>query len=299
MTTFRPRRALFLLFVFALAGIAASASVALAQKAPPLAPKRLSSIGDSMTEAIDAELPFANHWASWANGYSSFWTRIFGLTNVNSHNQRIDSRFGRSGRRNYIEAKSGADSYDLAQQSAQAVSHQASYVTLLMGHNDVCQNNFAQIPTDAEFEANVRGAFETLRTGLPDGAVIYSQALVDIFKLYELGDELDALGLIACPVVWATTLINLFPCGTMLSPLNSDADRAFTRSRNIAFNDILASLVTEYETNDPDHHWRFTDVTFDYDFVASDVSGIDCFHPSASGQRTLSALTWADGPFGN
>jgi hypothetical protein len=29
----------------------------------------------------------------------------------------------------------------------------------------------------------------------------------------------------------------------------------------------------------------------------SDISSIDCFHPSSDGQRALSEGTWADGPF--
>ena len=65
-----------------------------------LPPCRLASIGDSIVEAIDAEVYGANHWASWANGYHGSWQWLFGLTNVNSHNQRITDEFGRWGRRN-------------------------------------------------------------------------------------------------------------------------------------------------------------------------------------------------------
>ena len=33
-------------------------------------------------------------------------------------------------------------------------------------------------------------------------------------------------------------------------------------------------------------------------FIESDVSDLDCFHPSAQGQKTLSKETWDIGPFG-
>ena len=169
-------------------GITALGSVAEAQtKDPRLAPNRLSSVGDSITEAINAEeynlfRPInPNHWASYANGYYGFWEWLLGRTNVNSHNQRITRNFGSRGRANYMEGVSGADSYDLEPQMTQSVNHHATYVPVLMGHNDVCQDGFSDIPTDAEFEANLRAGLERLRTGLPNGATIYVLAIVDIY----------------------------------------------------------------------------------------------------------------------
>lgn len=275
----------------------AATLVGLPAAAQQLTPNRLSSTGDSITEAIDSELPLANHWASWANGYSNFWTRLFGLADVKSHNQRVDFFIHPGGRANFMEAKSGADSYDFPGQALQSVGHQASYVTVFMGHNDVCQNDFADIPTDAEFEANIRTGLESLRTGLPVGATVYVVGIVDIYKLWELGDELTALGLLDCELLWSLTLLELFPCGTMLSPLNSEADRQFTRGRNIAFNQILANLVDEYRQADPEHVYAYTDSIFETEFVADDVSWIDCFHPSPLGQRKLAHKTWNVGPF--
>ncbi len=272
-------------------------------KDPQRVPKRLSTVGDSITEAINAEEfnPFIfitpNHWASWANGYRGFWEWLLGRTNVKSHNQRISSKFGSRRRKNFMEAVSGADSFDIAPQMAGSVSHSADYVTLFMGHNDVCQNSFADIPTDAEFEANVRAGFDQLVAGLPNGATVYTLGLVDIYKLWELGPQLSgALG-ISCELIWATTLLGIFPCGTMLNPLNSEADRQYTRSRNIAFNEILEDLVAEYDANDPHHYWQYTSMAFDTDFVPSEVSPFDCFHPSAAGQKRLSRESWQVGPF--
>jgi lysophospholipase L1-like esterase len=100
-------------------------------------------------------------------------------------------------------------------------------------------------------------------------------------------------------LIWATTLLEIYPCGTMLSPLNSEADRQYTRSRNIAFNEILEDLVAEYDANDSHHYWEYTDLAFETDFVPSEVSPFDCFHPSAQGQKRLSSESWAAGPFGN
>ena len=288
------------LLVTLVAGLLAAQT---AMAAPRLAPNRLSSIGDSISEAINAEWfnPFEivtrNHWASWVNGFHGFWEGLLGKTNVKSFNQRISSNFGNSGRANFMESLSGADSYDLVQQASQAVSHGASFVTMFMGHNDVCQSSFADIPTDGEFEANWRASLDILRTGLPAGATVDVAGLVDIYQLYQLGHEKQALGIVDCSTIWLATLFEIYPCSTMLSPLNSEADRQYTRSRNVAFNQILQNLVAEYGQNDPNHYYHYTDAPFEYDFAPSQVSNFDCFHPSATGQRDLSRLLWDNGPF--
>jgi hypothetical protein len=83
----------------------------------------------------------------------------------------------------------------------------------------------------------------------------------------------------------------------MLSPVLSNADRQFTRSINVAYNQVLQDLVAEFEATDSHHHYAYTDIIFDTPFIASEVSPIDCFHPSAQGQRRVSDLTWDTGPF--
>ena len=291
-------RTLFLAMVGLIFLSAITQAQDLGPRAPQLAPTRLSSTGDSITEAFDAELPLANHWASWANGYQDFWTWLFGLTDVNSHNRRIDRNFGQEDRTNFIEAVSGSDSFDFPGQAMQAVDHQASYVTVFMGHNDICQNEFADIPTFEEYAANMRAGFEILRDGLPAGATIYVIGLVDIYQLWEVAQDKKALGIIDCEVIWAFSLFDIFPCGTMLNPLIGDTGRGITRFFNFVYNFVLQELVSEMQRQDPNHHWYFTwdvfaqGVPFEYF-----VSDIDCFHPSAAGQEDLAETTWNAGPF--
>ena len=274
-----------------------------AAKDPQLVPNRLSSTGDSITEAVNAEefdpfdLANANPWASWANGYYGYWEWLFGRTDVQSHNQRITAAFGDAGRTNFLNAVAGANAVDLAGQAAATVAQQATYTTMLMGHNDVCGDDFSDIPTDAEFEADVRAALDQYVAGLPTGATVYIVGMADIYGLWALGDQMDALGILPCELLWATALFGIFPCATMLSPANSEADRLFTRSRNIAFNDILRSLALEYEATDPQHHYLYTSRVFETAFTPSQISDFDCFHPSAEGQQALSAGLWEAGPF--
>ena len=277
-----------------------------AQEMPPRRePLRLSSLGDSITEAVNAEEidPFdfglsRNRWASWANGYTKDWDTLLDRTDVNSHNQRIDALFGEEGRKNKAPAKIGADSEDLLKQARKAVKNRADYVPILLGQNDVCGDDPSEIPTDEEFEANFRAGFDALALGLPPGATVYVLGIVDIYRLWQIGDDLEALGVIDCEDAW-DLLGDKAPCGTMLDPDNSEEDRQATRSRILAFNAILEELVAEYGASDPQHYWQFSDTSFTTDFDEDHVSEIDCFHPSAEGQELIAEETWATGPFAN
>ncbi len=286
------------LAVAAAAGMLVAVTLAgAADKPAQLKPNRLCSTGDSMTEAVDAELPGDNHWASWANGYHGFWQALLGLSDVKSHNQRIRKQYGTRGNKNFMAAKSGADSFDFAGQAQEAVARQATYVTVLMGHNDVCQNNVLDQPTADQFEANMEKGFEILNAGLPAGATIYVVGMVDIYELWLLGEEKKALGIIDCDVLWMFTLLDLFPCGTVLNPFLPEADRLASQALNQHYNQRLEGLVKKYQAGG-DHHWYYTNSISDFSPIpASYVSDIDCFHPSARGQKEVSKITWENGPF--
>lgn len=266
-------------------------------------PKRLVSLGDSVTEAINAEEihPWKgltpNKWASWVNGYAKDWEELLGRTDVNSHNQRITAQFGKEKRKNKSVAKTGSETDVLWKQAKKAVKKKADYVTILMGQNDVCGDDASEIPTDEEFEANVRAGFDLLHAGLPPGATVYTLAIIDIHRLWEIGDELDSFGIIECNELWELLASDHIPCATMLDPDLSEAERLATRERILGFNAILEGLVAEYGAADPQHYWHYTDASFTLPFEADDVSPFDCFHPSAEGQKKLSEATWTVGPF--
>lgn len=291
--------------VLAAALLLSLAAPAFAQPSVPRRdPLRLSSLGDSITEGTNAEefnpLKLGltrNRWASWANGYTKDWNSLLDRTNVHSHNQRIDELFGEENRKNKAPARIGADSGDLLKQATKAVKNRADYVPILMGQNDVCGDDFSDIPTDEEFEANVMAAFEVLRMGLPPGATIYTLGIIDIYQLWQIGDDLDFLGIIDCQDIWDELSSDLIPCATMLDPDNDEADRQFTRGRILAFNAILAEQVAAYATSDDQHYWHYSDASFLIAFDEDDVSPYDCFHPSAEGQTQLAEETWAAGPF--
>jgi lysophospholipase L1-like esterase len=259
-------------------------------------PKRLYSIGDSITRAFDADFPADNLNLSWVNGYFGFWEWLFGLPNVKAHNQRVSANFGSSGRKNWIAAQNGARVDDMASQAGPSAGKNVTYATVMLGGNDVCRDTIGDLPTDAEFEANVRSGLDTLIGNLPNGATVQVVAIPDVKRLYDIGKDKTALGIVDCEVLWALTVLG-FPCGSMLSPFNSEADRLYVQSRNVGYNQILADVTAEKAAQNPGKFLSYTDVTFTEPFLEQDISNIDCFHPSWRGEKKISDGTWDDGFF--
>jgi hypothetical protein len=77
-------------------------------------------------------------------------------------------------------------------------------------------------------------------------------------------------------------------CQSLLAPNRTEAERQEVRSRNIAFNSVLAQECTQYV------RCRFDgNAVFDYQFARSDVSKLDYFHPNLTGQAHLASITWS------
>jgi lysophospholipase L1-like esterase len=257
-------------------------------------PKRLYSNGDSITRAFDANLPADNLNNSWVNGYFGFWEWLFGLPNVKAHNQRISANFGSRRRKNYIAAVNGARVDDLSAQAAGAAGRNITYATVMLGGNDVCRDTIGDLPTDAEFEADFRAGMATLLAQTPSSATIQVVNIPNIKRLYDVGKDKTALGIVDCEVLWALTVLG-FPCGSMLSPFNSEADRLYVQSRNEGYNDILQAVTAELDAQKPE--FIFYADAYSFNFVENEISNIDCFHPSWRGQKTLSREVWNQGPF--
>ena len=275
--------------------VALGAATAGAQLLPGQAqPKRLYSNGDSITRAFDANVPADNLNNSWVNGYFGFWEQLFGLPNVKAHNQRITANFGSSGRTNVIAAVNGARIDDLAAQASGAAGRGVTYATVMLGGNDVCRDSIGDLPTDAQIEADFRAGMATLLAQLPSNATIQVVGIPNVKRLYDIGKNKTALGIADCEVLWAATVLG-FPCGSMLSPFNSEADRLYVQSRNVGYNNILRNVTLELDAANSE--FLFYADAYSFNFVENEISNIDCFHPSWRGERTLSREIWNLGPF--
>ena len=256
--------------------VAAVAALIVAPAALAGYPSSMASTGDSITRAFNTGwLPLVD-WPSnsWSTGSS---------TTVNSHYRRILAANPAIWGRNHNNAATGADMDELNAQVAQAVSQRVEYVTILMGANDVCAATEAAMTPVTTFRAEFHTALQTLSSGLPD-ARIYVVSIPDVYRLWQVyKDSLSAR------LVWSAAGI----CQSMLANAGStstadQARRVRVQQRNAAYNAELRAVCGLFI------HCRFDqNLIFTTDFLRSDVSTRDYFHPSVAGQAKLAALSWS------
>ena len=236
---------------------------------PEALPSSIAAIGDSITQAVDVCCWYGDHPAnSWSTGGS-------GSDGISSHYERI--RAVRSVVA-YNDSVSGAKMSDAPGQATKAVSQGARYVTILMGGNDLCTSSTSTMTSVETYRAQFRQTLQTLTTGLPR-ARIFVGSVPDVYRLWELFHT-DVIA----QAVWAAAEI----CQSLLALDGTAADREAVRQRNIAFNTVLAQECAAYA------NCRFDqNAVFNYRFTAGNVSKLDYFHPSLSGQAALANVTWA------
>jgi lysophospholipase L1-like esterase len=249
--------------VWATSGSAAAAS-------PPL-PTSIAAIGDSISQAADVCCWYGDHpHNSWSTGDAS-WDGVL------SHYERIRAAKPAIAGHNYNDSVSGARMSDAPNQAAKAVQQQARYVTILMGANDLCTSSTSTMTSVETFRAQFQQTLATL-AGLPAQAHIFVSSIPNVYHLWELYHT-DWLA----ELVWSTAHI----CQSLLSTSNTDADRQAVRDRETAFNAVLAQECAKVA------NCRFDgNAAYGYTFTASQVSKLDYFHPSLSGQAALASVTW-------
>lgn len=255
-------------------------------------PTILYSIGDSLTRGVNANLPGDNFSLSWANGFHGTLQEVFGLPDVYSHNQRLNDWLGKKGRRNWTIARNGARVDDLAEQAAWVPRVAANYVTVFIGGNDVCRDDPATLPTDAEFEAHVRAGLASVVDGLPQGGTALVVSIPNVKALYDVGKTKSFLGITSCETLWDLTGF----CEAMLDDDRTEADRAYVEMRNTGYNRILQLVTEELAAANPGKFVRFSNAGYELPHAEDHISDVDCFHLGWRGQRTLSDSSW---PFGS
>jgi hypothetical protein len=135
-----------------------------------------------------------------------------------------------------------------------------------------------------DFRAQFGATMNVLANGLPAGSTVYVGSIPNVYQLWALFRNNPTAQL-----VWALAGI----CQSMLSPANTEQDRQTVLAREQAFNQVLAEVCGQYAM------CRFDGGTvFNYAFTAGQVSKLDYFHPSLSGQAALASITWASSWWG-
>lgn len=259
------------LATLAAAGAATLAVPAASAAAVPL-PNSMAAVGDSMTRAFDVNSACTAMDCpqySWSAGYD---------TAVNSHYQRILAANPAIANHEYNDAMSGAKMWQLDGQLGTAATQGVQYTTVEMGANDVCAANTASMTPTATYQSEFQQALTDFTRNDP-GAHIFVASIPNIIQLWQLEHNNPQ-----AVTDWRTTNF----CDNIL--LGTDADRQAATSRLQADNQALATVCAQFSQCKFDN-----DAAYNYQFTTADVSTVDYFHPSVTGQNDLASGTWAAG----
>lgn len=261
--------------------------------ASPALPAMLATIGNSYTQAWSVSPAYRKDHPgySWAVGDVK-GDGVFSLR----------ERFEALGDNVAVvdAATSGKKMSDAARQATEIVTAAASLVpgatvlvTFELGTNDLCDT-----PTTdpATFETQLRAAVAILRTGLPSGSEILMLSVPDFSHFYA----------ITRANAEARTILNeASHAGTCAPFLGWDSPLTIPAARQLlaTYNATLDQVCDEIEATDGQAgrlHCRSNEALLsEKDFGIKDLSTVDYFHPSLSGQAKMAASAWAAGYWAN
>jgi lysophospholipase L1-like esterase len=240
-------------------------------------PDSMASTGDSITRGFDATS--SGCFLSDCPQYS--WsTGTAGKSYVNSQYLRILAANRRIRGNVWNDAKTGAKMDALDGQLRSAAAQGVQYATVLMGANDVCTSSTSTMTPTATFQSEFQTALTDFFATDPNAHVFVS-SIPNIYQLWSLEHTNPT-----AEFEWQSFGI----CQSMLSSSNTEADRQAVVAQEQADNNALATVCGSFA------NCRWDNLaTYDYAFKTSDISTVDYFHPSVSGQNTLAGITWAAG----
>jgi lysophospholipase L1-like esterase len=269
------RLSILVVVLLSLVGFAPAAQAGTAM--PTGLPRSMAAAGDSITRGYDALL-FGCFLAdcpqyAWSTGTSS---------SVNSHYARVRAASPGVSVTTANVARTGAKMADLDRQLT-LIGTGVQYVTVLLGANDVCTSSAATMTDPALFRKQFADAMGTFFGTHPD-AYVFVSSIPNVRQLYEL-----LKGNRTATSTWR----NFGICQSMLASTNTTAQRDAVSAREAEFNKALAEVCASVARC----RWDGGAV-FGYAFRTTDVSSVDYFHPSVTGQKTLAALSWKVGYWG-
>jgi lysophospholipase L1-like esterase len=243
----------------------------------PAIPNSMASTGDSITRGFNACGWFSDCTnESWSTG---------GDSAINSHYLRILAKNSAISGHNLNDAKTGAKMIDLNGQMTTVVSQGVQYVTVLMGANDACTSSESTMTDVTTFASQFQQAMTTVENGLPNASVFIA-SVPDVYRLWYIGHTSSS-----AVNAWNGFKICQSELANPTSTAQADVDRrARVRQRVIDFNTQLANICAQYANCKFDGN-----AVFNYQFVLSQVSTWDYFHPNKTGQAALASTTYAAG----
>ncbi|MFI9200511.1 SGNH/GDSL hydrolase family protein [Streptomyces sp. NPDC053048] len=231
-------------------------------------PTSIASLGDSITRGFDACSVLEDcPEVSWATGTAvdSLARRLLASPQTSSWNY----------------ARTGARMADLPGQVRSAVGHRPQLVTVLLGANDACRRNVAEMTPVESFRADFKSSLDELRRTLPRTQV-YVAGVPDLMRLWSEGRK-SVMG----RQIWKLGSV----CPSMLA--DSEAVDAAAKERR----EQVAKRVGEYnavlrDVCEQDELCRYDGTVHAYGFTGQQLSKWDWFHPSKEGQAELATLAY-------
>jgi lysophospholipase L1-like esterase len=157
--------------------------------------------------------------------------------------------------------------------SVMAASH-PQVVVIEIGANDVCQGNLSSATAVSQFQTDVASALTTLTQASPAPQAVVVASIPHIFALTQISTLSNNQ---TCQLAWQVVCPNL--------QVGQTAFEAQWNSANQALQQAVTSVggVVAYDGG----------AIANTAFTANDVSTVDCFHPSVSGQTKIADAIWA------
>jgi lysophospholipase L1-like esterase len=260
------------ILVVALAVVVAGLTAGPARAEPPPLPSSIAAIGDSITRAYDVCCYYGDHpGQSWSTGSTSY-------DGISSHYERLKRVNPAIAGHASNDAVTGAKMSAAPDQAARAAAQGAQYVTILLGANDLCTSSPATMTATDAFRSQFQQAMATLMQRSP-APYVFVASIPNVYQLWQVLHTNST-----ARWVWSTARI----CQSMLAATRTAAERQQVTDREQAFNQILAGVCGAYARCRWDN-WA----VYKYQFSTGQVSTLDYFHPSLSGQAALARVTWA------
>lgn len=238
------------------------------------------AVGDSISRSFNAAGVGDDPRYSWSTGENL-------ISPSGSHLYRLRQLADGIGRKVSLSAVNvaavGAEVIDdreppLFQQAREAVTYRPDYVTVLIGANDLCNTELPLDQFASVFRQRAQSALDVLRDGAsPAKLVLVSSIPNPRFLKNVKKSGIGSFEEVQCMAAW-----KLY-CGNMenLPPETFDA---YWNAANRGLADVVtasggAFVFDQYAVAQSA-------------FQASEVSDIDCFHPSESGQRKIAEVLW-------
>jgi lysophospholipase L1-like esterase len=231
----------------------------------------MGALGDSISTGFNSYHWLSDRGRSWSTGKKEH-------SDFESHKMKIEKLIERPVKA-YNEAIPGSKSKSLIKQVKRLLrkAPHPDYVTILMGANDICswKNNY-QEPLE-NYKKNVLFAVDRITKANPKVKIILVP-IPNMFRLYELFKDKKK-----CQRVW-----NFFPlCDSLFSQKVSESDRELIKDKVKDTNQKLKEISELFPINA-----FYYDFLADLDFDEEHISTLDCFHPSAFGQKMISEYTF-------